>query len=82
MPLAPGNCVFLFSARARDLSKCPGPRTGQNPTKSPFPTGGGPTEKKVVPEKVAESVVTLFFDFGTPVALGPEKGPAELLAAC
>ena len=42
------------------------------------------TEKKVVPENVAEtisdSVATFFFDFGTLVALGPRKGPAELLA--
>ena len=31
-----------------------GPKTGQNTTKSLFPAGGGPTEKKVVPKKVAE----------------------------
>ena len=46
VPLAPGNCVFLFLARAQNSSKCPRPRTGQKPTKSVFPTGGGPTKKK------------------------------------
>ena len=32
-----------------------GAKTGQNTTKSPFPTGQGPTGKKIVPEKVAEN---------------------------
>ena len=35
----------------QNFSKCPG---GQNTSKSPIPAGGGPTEKKVVTEKVAE----------------------------
>ena len=52
---------------------------------------GGPTEKKKVAlDKVAgthppDSAVTFFPGFGTPVALGPEKGPgglARLLAGC
>ena len=55
VPLAPGNCVLLFLARARNFTKCPPPKTGQNTTKSPFPTSGGPTEKKVVAKKVAEN---------------------------
>ena len=86
--LAPGNCVFMFSARARNFSTCPRPRTGQHTTKSPFPTGGGPTEKKVVPQKVAENHPgyhgnIFFLDFRTPSARGSRKGPAELVVvAC
>ena len=33
-----------------------------------------------VRRNVPDSVVTFFFDFGTPVAPGPEKGPEELVA--
>ena len=62
----------------------PKAKSDQNTTKSPFLTSGGPAEKKVVPEKVAESHPgqrgKLFFDFGSPVALAPGKDPEELLA--
>ena len=54
--LAPGNCVFMFSARARNFSTCPRPKTGQHTTKSPFPTGGGPTEKKLFPRKLRKAI--------------------------
>ena len=77
VPLAPGNFDFLFLAPALNFSKCPRPKTGQNTTKSPFPTGGGSTEKEVVAQKV-DTVATFFFDFGPPVALGPRRGPAGL----
>ena len=43
--------AFLGHFWPQNFSKCPG---GQNTSKSPIPAGGGPTEKKVVPEKVAE----------------------------
>ena len=63
------------------------PKTGQNTTKSPFPTGGGLTEKKLFLRKLRDSGVTFFLsDFGTPVALWPRKGleglACLLLAAC
>ena len=62
----------------------PKAKTGQNTTKSLFPTVSdrwGSNRKKILLEKVAEktipdSVVTFLFDFGTPFALGAEKGPA------
>ena len=46
-------------------------KTGHNTTKSPFPTGGGPTEKTVVPEKGAgnhppDSVATFLFAKSAP----------------
>ena len=37
------------------ISKCPRLKAAQNPTGLLFPAGGGPTEKKVVTEKVAET---------------------------
>ena len=45
-----------------EFLQVPKAKTGQNTTKSPFPTGGGPTEQKVVPQKVAipDSVATFF----------------------
>ena len=70
VPLGPGYYVFRFLTRARNFSKCPRPKTGQNPSKLPFAPPGGPTEKEVFPKKVAEiileSVVTFF-----PRFLGP-----------
>ena len=88
-PLAPANCAFLFLAQSWNLSKCSRPKTGQNTTKSPFPTAGGPNEKKLSLRKlrktIPDSVVTFFFNFGTPAALGPRKGPVGLaccLLAC
>ena len=64
--------------------KVPKAKTGQNTTKPPLPTGGGPMEKQVVPRKlqktIPDSVVTFFSGFGTPVALGPRKGPEGLVA--
>ena len=85
-PLAPENFVFLFLSPALNFSKCPRPKMGQKPTKSPFLTGGGPTEKKLFPgqlrKTIPDSVVTFFsFDFGTPSALRTRKGPVEL-ACC
>ena len=85
VPLEPGNCIFLFSARARNFSKCPRPERAEIPLNHRFrPVGPGPT-KTVVPEKVVgnhppDSVVTFCSRFGTPVALGPEKGPKGLVA--
>ena len=51
-------------------------KTDQKPTKSPFPTVGGPTEKKVVPRKLQktnpDSVVPFVFFISGPVLLwGP-----------
>ena len=53
VPLAPGNCVLVFSARARNFSEGQGPKRGPKTTKALFPTGGGLTEKNVAPEKEA-----------------------------
>ena len=75
--LAPGNCAFLFSARVLDFSKCPRPRTGQNPSNSPLATTWD--RKKVVPEKVAENHPgprgNIFFRFWDPGCSGARKGP-------
>ena len=88
-PLVPGNCVFLFLARARNFSKCPRPKMGQKPTKSPFPTGGGPTKKTLFPRKlrktILDSVVTFFSISGPPFCSADQKGPCGaccLLLAC
>ena len=83
VPLAPGNCIFVFSARARTLSKC---QNGSNPTTSLFAAGGGPTRKKRsfprrVHTTIPDSLVPFFFHSGTPSAEEPARGPAEL-AAC
>ena len=76
-PLAPGNRVFLFLAQSRNFSKCLRPKTGQNTTKSPFPTGEGPTEKKSFPRKlrktIPDSVVTFFLILGPLLLWGPER---------
>ena len=54
-----GKLCFSVFGLGPDFSKCPRPKTGQNPTKSPFfdrwvrPLG--PTKKYFVPEKVAEN---------------------------
>ena len=73
--LAPGNCIFLFLAL--NFSKCPRPKSGHNPTKSPFPTTWGSDRKKVVPEKVAETIpdsVVTFFSISGPLLLwGSER---------
>ena len=58
---------------------------GQNGLKSPYfgvsrPWGSGRAKRKKVTENHPESVVTFFFNFGTPVALGPAKGPQGLVA--
>ena len=37
VPLAPGNCGFVFTARARNFSPCQRPEMGQTPTDSLFP---------------------------------------------
>ena len=80
VPLAPGNCVLLFSARKS--SKCPRPRTGQNSSKAPLRPPGGPT---LFPRKlrkpIPDNVVPFFFEFGTPSALRTRKGPVYL-ACC
>ena len=55
VPLAPGNCDFVFSAQARNFSECQRPEMGQKTSKLLVPAGGGPTEKEVVPKKVAEN---------------------------
>ena len=66
---------------AENLSKYPRPKTGQ---KSPFPTGGSPTEKKWFPRKLRktnpDSVVTFFLLFWDPCCSGTGKGPCG--AAC
>ena len=76
-PLAPGNCVFLFLAQSRNFSKYPLSKTGQNTTKSLFPTGGGLTEKKLFPRKlrkiIPDSVVTFFLILGPLLLCGPER---------
>ena len=88
--LAPGNCIFVFPAQARNFSKCPRPKRGRNTTKSPFPTGGGPAEKEFLPKKVVENHPgqrgnIFFLRFRDPCCSGAQKGPcgvACLLAAC
>ena len=61
----------------------PGPKMGQKPTKSPFPTGGGPTKKKLFPRQlrktIRDSVVTFFSISGPLLLCGLERA---LLAAC
>ena len=50
VPLAPGNCAFLFSAWIWNLSKCPRPvlgQTGLKISKSRFPACGGLDGKKL-----------------------------------
>ena len=88
VPLAPGNCAFLFLTGARNFSKCPQPKTGQNPSKSPFATTWGSDRKKLFTRKlrktVPDSVVTFFFRFWDPFCSADQKGPcgASLLVAC
>ena len=58
---------------------------GQKTTKSLFLAGGAPTEEKKLFlrnfRKPSDSVVTFFFDSGTPFAVGPARGPAGLVAS-
>ena len=84
VPRAPGNCV-LFSSRVLNFSQCPRPRTGQNPSNSPFCDHlGVRPEKKLFPRKlwktITNSLVTLFFRFWDPGCSGARKGPCE--ASC
>ena len=79
VPPRPGPFFRFWPRSAR------GPKRAENPVNHRFRLHGGPTGKKVVPEKVAENHPEqrgnfFFFNFGTPVALGPKKGPAVLLA--
>ena len=69
---APSTEKLCFSVLSRARNFCFRPKTGQNTTKSPFPTDGGPTEFCFAPEKVAEN------------RSGAGKQPcgASLLAAC
>ena len=64
------------------ISNCPRLKTAQKTTKSLFSAGGGPTKKRLFPrmlrKTVPDSVVTFFSGFGTPFAVGPEKGPEGL----
>ena len=74
-----GGPEFLYMPKAK---------TGRNTTKSPFPTGGGPTEKKIVLAKVAENHPGLggniFFSISGPLLLwGPGRDlRGYLLLAC
>ena len=84
VPLAPGNCVFLFLARARNFSKCPRPRTGQNTIGPPFPT------EKSCSREICGNPSRIawwhFFRFRDPCCSGAQKGPCRaaclLAAAC
>ena len=44
-----------WSWRVYSKSKCQRPKTGQTPTKSLFPAGGGSTKEKVFSEKGTEN---------------------------
>ena len=60
-----------------------GPKWAKSPLNHRFRhVGVRPRKKKLFPRKlrktIPDSVVTFFFDFTTPVALGPRKGPAGL----
>ena len=82
------SCFFPFLTWARNFSKCPRPKTGQKPSKSPLATTWGSEPKKMfMPKKLRKTipgtVVTFFpLDFGTPSPLGSRKGPAELVTCC
>ena len=71
--------AFLGHFWPQNFSKCP---SGQNTSKLPIPAGGGPTEKKVVPEKVAEKHPgcrgPIFFRFWDPLGSAVQKGPCWL----
>ena len=71
VPLAPGNRGFVFSARARNCSRCQRPRIGQKPTKSLFPACGVQPQKKSRSQEscgktIPDSVVPFFFYFRHP----------------
>ena len=57
-----------------EMLQVPKAKTGQKPTQSPFPTGGGPTKKKLVLRKlrktIPDSVATFFFSPKVPLAPG------------
>ena len=53
-PPAAANSDLVVLGPFWPISKCPRLKTAQTTTKSPFSTGGGPTEKKDVAEEVAE----------------------------
>ena len=88
VPLAPGKCIFVFPARARNCFKRPRPKMGQNTTKSPFPTSGGPTEKELFPRKLRKTIpdsMVPFFSISGPLLLwGSERAlrGCLLLLAC
>ena len=86
VPLAPGKWVFLFLARARNFYKCPRPKTGQKPTKSPFPTGGGLAGKKLFWRKLRKTIPRVawyhFVSISGPLLLwGPERALRGCLLA-
>ena len=78
VPLAPGNCVFLFLARALNFSKYPRPRTGPKPSKLPFPTTWGSDRKETwSPEtcgKPSRIAWKHFFRFWDPFCSAGQKG--------
>ena len=86
VPLEPRNCVFMFLAGARDLCKCPRPKTGQKPTKSSFPTCGGLTKKKCSSEscgKPSRIACYHFLSISGPLLLwGLKRALRGRLACC
>ena len=70
VPLAPGNCIFIFSARAQNLSKCPRPKQAKIPLNHRFSAVGVRPGKKFPPRKlqktIPNSVATLFFAKSAP----------------
>ena len=88
VPLAPGNCIFVFSARARNFSKCPRPKRAKTPLNHRFRPVGVRQKKRLSPIKlrkpIPDSMVTLFFRFRDPFCSGAQKGPcgSSLLACC
>ena len=77
--LAPGNCVFLFLAGARNFSKCLRPKWAKNPINHRFRPVGFQPKNKLSPRQlrktIPDSMVTFFFRSWDPCCSADQKGP-------